>query len=218
MLGNIKLCIPVIAMINHVYTLPLYYWSYFMNRALHTLVGVVDNALTGDFRLARPHWNNMARLSWHPKYPNPLQIYGWVICFEINCTWKQISHRVMFVYRCWSEMELIDKIMLGNPASFAGCSKRSHSNCTCLHAKVRREICQDSRYEIRRYIWFAKISHHEIFVVVLEVAVNLFTTTWFQIRKFTSARPIFGKWPCYRSFDHSANWRVKDCMQNEWLI
>ena len=76
-------------------------WSY---RVLHTLDVVADNSLTGHFRLARPHWNNMARLSCHAKYPNPLQMYGWVICFEINCTWKQMSHRVMFAYRCWSEI------------------------------------------------------------------------------------------------------------------
>ena len=74
------------------------------NRVLHTLDVVADNCLTGHFRLARPHWNNMARLSCHAKYPNPLQMYGWVICFEINCTWKQMSHRVMFAYRCWSEI------------------------------------------------------------------------------------------------------------------
>ena len=73
-------------------------------RVLHTLDVVADNCLTGHFRLARPHWNNMARLSCHAKYPNPLQMYGWVICFEINCTWKQMSHRVMFAYRCWSEI------------------------------------------------------------------------------------------------------------------
>ena len=73
------------------------------NRVLHTLDVVADNCLTGHFRLARPHWNNMARFSCH-EYPNPLQMYGWVICFEINCTWKQMSHRVMFAYRCWSEI------------------------------------------------------------------------------------------------------------------
>ena len=75
-----------------------------IHRVLHTLDVVADNCLTGHFRLARPHWNNMARLSCHAKYPNPLQMYGWVICFEINCTWKQMSHRVMFAYRCWSEI------------------------------------------------------------------------------------------------------------------
>ena len=74
------------------------------NRVLHTLDVAADNCLTGDFRLARPHWNNMARLSCHAKYPNPLQMYGWVICFEINCTWKQMSRRVMFAYRCWPEI------------------------------------------------------------------------------------------------------------------
>ena len=74
------------------------------NRVLHTLDVVADNSLTGHFRLARPHWNNMARLSCHAKYPNRLQMYGWVICFEINCTWKQMSHRVMFAYRWWSEI------------------------------------------------------------------------------------------------------------------
>ena len=79
-------------------------WTNTHHRVLHTLDVAADNCLTGDFRLARPHWNNMARLSCHAKYPNPLQMYGWVICFEINCTWKQMSHRVMFAYRCWPEI------------------------------------------------------------------------------------------------------------------
>ena len=78
-------------------------WEY-RYRVLHTLDVAADNCLTGDFRLARPHWNNMARLSCHAKYPNPMQMYGWVICFEINCTWKQMSHRVMFAYGCWPEI------------------------------------------------------------------------------------------------------------------
>ena len=73
-------------------------------RVLHTLDVTADNSLTGDFRLARPHWNNMARLICNAKFHNPLQMYGWVICFEINCTWEQMSHRVMFGYRCWSEI------------------------------------------------------------------------------------------------------------------
>ena len=74
------------------------------NRVLHTLDVTADNSLTGDFRLARPHWNNMARLICNAKFHNPLQMYGWMICFEINCTWEQMSHRVMFAYRCWSEI------------------------------------------------------------------------------------------------------------------
>ena len=45
-------------------------------RVLHTPVGAADNGLTGDFRLASSHWNTMARLSWHAKYPNPLQLHG----------------------------------------------------------------------------------------------------------------------------------------------
>ena len=72
-----------------------------LNRVLHTLDVTADNSLTGDFRLARPHWNNMARLICNAKFHNPLQMYGWVICFEINCTWEHMSHRVMFAYRCW---------------------------------------------------------------------------------------------------------------------
>ena len=73
-------------------------------RVLHTLDVTADNSLTGDFRLARPHWNNMARLICNAKFHNPLQMYGWVICFEINCTWEQMSHKVMFANRCWSEI------------------------------------------------------------------------------------------------------------------
>ena len=64
-------------------------------RVLHTLDVAADNGLTGNFRSARPHWNKMARLSCNAKFPNPLQMYGWVIWFEINCTWKQMSHGVM---------------------------------------------------------------------------------------------------------------------------
>ena len=78
--------------------------SYNDHRVLHTLDVAADNGITSDFRLTRPHWNNMARLSCHAKYTNPLQMYGWVICFEINCTWKQMFHRVMFTYRCGLEI------------------------------------------------------------------------------------------------------------------
>ena len=74
------------------------------NKVLHMLTGAEDNGLTGDFLLERPDWNNMARLSWHDKFLNPLQIYRWVICFEIKCTWEQMSHRVMFAYWCWLEI------------------------------------------------------------------------------------------------------------------
>ena len=42
---------------------------------------------------------------------------------EINCTWKQMSHRVMFADRCWSKILLIDENSLGITASFAGYSK-----------------------------------------------------------------------------------------------
>ena len=73
-------------------------------RVLHTLDVAADNGITADFRLARPQWNNMARLSCHAKYPNPLQMYGWAICFEINCTWRQMSHRVLFAYGCGLEV------------------------------------------------------------------------------------------------------------------
>ena len=85
-----------------------------MDGVLHTLDVAADNDLTGDFRLARPHWNNMAQLSCIAKFPNPLQMYRWVIC-----TWKQMSHKVMFAYRCWPEYSLIDENLLGIPASFA---------------------------------------------------------------------------------------------------
>ena len=43
-----------------------------INRVLHTLDVAADNGFTTEFRLARPHWKNMAR---------------------------QMSHRVMFAYR-----------------------------------------------------------------------------------------------------------------------
>ena len=71
---------------------------------LHTLDVAADNGRTGNFRLVRPHWNNMARLSCNAKLPNPLQMYWWVICFEINCTLKQMSHIVMFACWCWPEI------------------------------------------------------------------------------------------------------------------
>ena len=60
----------------------------FTHRVLHTVDGAAENCLTVDLRFARPDWNNMARLTWHAKYPNPLQMYGWVICFEANCKFK----------------------------------------------------------------------------------------------------------------------------------
>ena len=68
-------------------------------RVLQTLAGAADGGLTGNFRWG-PNWNNMAQPSWHAKCPNSLQIYGWVICFEINCTWKQMSHS----YVCLSKL------------------------------------------------------------------------------------------------------------------
>ena len=116
-------------------------------RVLHALDVAADNGITADFRLARPHWNNMARLSCHAKYPNPLQMYGWLICFKINCTWNQMSHKVMFAYRCGLEIYLVDEKLLGIHASFAGCSKRSHSDCTYLHVNVRHRICQDNQHQ-----------------------------------------------------------------------
>ena len=56
------------------------------NRVLHMLDVVADNGITAAFRLARPHWNNMAWLSYYAKYPNPLQMYGWMIVL------KSIAH------------------------------------------------------------------------------------------------------------------------------
>ena len=55
------------------------------NRVLHTLAGAASPGTSG--------WrgNNMARLSCNAKYPNPLQMYGWDICFEINCTFYVCS-------------------------------------------------------------------------------------------------------------------------------
>ena len=69
-------------------------------RVPHTLANAADTGVTRDFWLARPCWNNMTQLSWHAKYPNSLQIYGWVICFPINCALKQMPHRINFVH--WS--------------------------------------------------------------------------------------------------------------------
>ena len=69
---------------------------------LLVISGLCFRRVTGG--LARPHLNNMAQLNWHAKYPKPLQIYGWVICYEINWIWKKIPYRVKFVHWCWSEM------------------------------------------------------------------------------------------------------------------
>ena len=158
------------------------------HRVLHTLAGAADNGLTRDFRLARPHWNNMARLSWHAKHPNPLQMYGYVICFEINCTWKQMSHNYVSL-----SMLVRNLVNWWKPARnscfICGMQHKKSFNCTCLHVNVWHKICQDSQHQFHR--WFTNIPHHEIFVILLEVAVNLFRRTWFQIWKFTCARP----WP-----------------------
>ena len=97
-------------------------------RVFYTLTDIADGGLTGNFRVTRPHWNYISRLSCHSKYPNRLQICGWVIYFEINFTWKQMSHVLIFDYRCWSDIEFIDETLLRSSASFAGCSKPSHSD------------------------------------------------------------------------------------------
>ena len=93
---------PCVELISVCIVFYILFWQW--NRVLRMLAGAADNCLTGNFGLTRPHWNNMVWLSWHTKYPNPLQMYGWVICFEINCTWKQMSHWVMFDYSCCSEI------------------------------------------------------------------------------------------------------------------
>ena len=49
----------------------------------------------------------------------------------------------------------------------------------------------DMRFVRTVDIRFTDISHHEIFEILLEVAVNLFTRTWFRIRKFSSVSPGF---------------------------
>ena len=106
---------PPTSTVGHVATIT----SVWNIRVLHVLADTADNSLTGDLGLARPHWSNMAWLSWYAKYPNPLQIYGWVICW------------VMFAYRCWSEFKLIHENLFGIPASFLGFSKQTQSNYTC---------------------------------------------------------------------------------------
>ena len=103
-MGEVKVQSHNVSVTSYRLTSLLFHVNLASHRVLHTLDVTADNSLTGDFRLARPHWNNMARLICNAKFHNPLQMYGWVICFEINCTWKQMSHRVMFAYRCWSEI------------------------------------------------------------------------------------------------------------------
>ena len=55
-------------------------------------------------------------------------------------------------------------------------------------------------------------------MILVEVAVNLLTRTWFLIRSCTSARQVCRKSPYYRSFDRSANWRVKDAITHNPVV
>ena len=152
-------------------------------------------------------WRGPIEITWRdsfdmPSIPIPCKFRGvWFVL-------KSIAHGSKCPIELCLHIHIGQKFTYLMKTSFVGCSKRSHPKCTCLQVNTKREICQNSRHQILRLL--TDISHHEICVILLEVAFNLFTTAWFRIRSFTSARPIFGKSPCYRSCDRSANWRVKD--------
>ena len=93
-----------------------------------------------------------------------------------------------------------DKANISNPKVNRGCAPLT-ANCIsadCVQISLGPSIpCNilgvyytggfnAMQHQFRRL--FTNISHQEIVVILLEVAVNLFTRTWFQIRSFTSTR------------------------------
>ena len=132
-----------------------------------------------------------------------------VVCSAVFLPYfnPQMSHWVMFTYRCWSEILSIDENLLGIPASFAGCNKPSRSNCTCLHVNVRCETCQDSQHSLIIYQHFPSrnicdLAWRLLLICLLELGFGFENS-------LPRGQPV-GKSPYYRSFDHSANWHVKD--------
>ena len=117
-------------------------------RVFHMLAGIADACPTGD--LAMSHWNDIAKLGKHDKYPSPLQIYrqiyNWVIYFEFEVTWKEITYKVIFESLLVRNVVNWKIVTRHSHLKWNGVSiKWSHWNCTCLDANIR---CQDSRQQI----------------------------------------------------------------------
>ena len=132
-------------------------------------------------------WRGPIEITWRDSVHMP--------CIPIHCTsmdgWfvlKSIAHG------CKCPIELYVPIDVGRKFSWL------------------MKTCSEFSLHLRDAI-NTNISYLEIFVVLLEVAVKLFTRTWFRI--LISVRLCFWEIsPCYRSFDRNANWRVKDSIQD----
>ena len=168
------------------------------------------------------HWTNKSQPSFSPPCASTTygsarmcideRMGGWLVLIPITHG-SNLSHKVMFAYRCWSEICLIDENLLGIPASFTGCgtgcSKQSHSNCTCSHVKtlgvrfvktVNIKFTDNlSTFPITKSLW----SHFKLLLICLiELGFGF-------DHSFPRGKPV-GKSPYYRSCDRSAYWRVKD--------
>ena len=79
-----------------------------LHNVLHTPAGTVDTGLTGDFWLARAHWNNMAQLSRGAKYSNPPQINGLVrLVRRVNTKFTDNLPTFPIMKSFWSLLEVV---------------------------------------------------------------------------------------------------------------
>ena len=124
-----------------------------------------------------PMPNNMARLNWHAKYPNPLQIYGWMICFQINCAWNCLSMLVKNLVNWWK--------LARNSRFICGMQQMKPFKLYMFTCKLQAWDLSGQSTSNSTIIY--QISRHEIFVILLEVAVNLLL----QLRKCTSREASF---------------------------
>ena len=121
-----------------------------------------------------------------------------------------MSHRVKFAYRCWSEIYLIDENLLGIPASFTGCRNKV---IQIVHVHMQTSgvrfvktvninfIDNIPTFPITKSLWsYLKL----LLICLLELGFGF-------DQSLPRGKPV-GKSPYCRSFDRSANWRVKDSM------
>ena len=158
---------------------------------LHILVGDVDAGLKGYFRLSRPHWNNMARISWRVKYHNQ-PIYSEMCLLWNRC---QMEGHVPKRYVCLS-------IMVGNVSYW---SKVARNSCfVCRTQQTKPFVFY--MFRRRRQAWDLSGQSHHIPLYSTNISImrsavdcmNLLLISLlgfgFAFRKFASPWfPVFGK-------------------------
>ena len=137
-------------------------------------------------------------------------MYGWVIGFVINCIWKQMSYRVTFAYRYWSEISWLMKT-----CSEFSLHLRDAANkvIQIVHVHMQTSgvrffktvninfIDNLPTFPFTESLWtYLKV----LLICLQELCFGFDQSLW-------RGKP-FGKSPYYRSFHHSADWRVKDCI------